>query len=351
MTKIASITVTSKRHKIIGEALDSVKDQVDAFIFVDLGIGPKTEQAILEHTSTKPCHHIECPKGLTTADWRNLGLSFAQELGFDWAIQLDTDERMIFGDVDLRKELEEVNGVDTLAALHENGSYSKDRFFHLPTTHKFHGHVHEYWDGEKVGLLAGVLFDEIPKTEEQIDKNIPKQLRKLRGQMRRDKLNHRWPFYLAVFHRALGNHRVAIGYLTKCLKLKATPEAKAWDCYIASRCAQEVGDSASIMEWVLKGLQHHPGFAELSFMGGVSCLNQARPQEALCWANMAIANGLVAGSSFAGSRLGFREPYMLAEGPFQMQADCMKAMGYPEDKIQESLSVVEEIKARRKNEA
>ena len=29
MTKIASITITSKRHKIIGEALDSVKDQVD----------------------------------------------------------------------------------------------------------------------------------------------------------------------------------------------------------------------------------------------------------------------------------------------------------------------------------
>ena len=76
-----------------------------------------------------------------------------------------------------------------------------------------------------------------------------------------------------------------------------------------------------------------------------------RLQEALCWANIAISNGLFVGSSFAMSRAGLREPYSLWEGPFEMQRDILKAMHAPEETIQETISLYEEAKSRRLNYA
>jgi tetratricopeptide (TPR) repeat protein len=348
--RIASITITSDRHLIIREALESVCTQVDKFLFVDLGIDPLTMEEIkvacgvcgtdTAFTTGKPDEKIDA--------LRNRGLDLAAAQGFDWAIQLDTDERLSFPD-NFREILGNSPGVNTFSSIYATGTYSKERVFRLPVDGVFTGGIHEQWSGSCVALMKGLTFFELPKSEETLDTLTAAMVKGLEEQMKAHPESYRWPLQLALIYRAKEKPGLAIKLLFDALNLDANETTKAWMQYVVALCYMDINDPVTALSECLDGLSFHPGLAELSHLAGICCMKMGRPQEAMCWANMAISNGLFYGSSFAENRMGHREPYALWDGPFELQRDAMKAMGYPEEMVTEADDLMLQARKRRHN--
>jgi hypothetical protein len=341
---LASITVTSDRSLIIGPALESVSDQVDLMLFVDVGIDLATMKIIQEIAKGRERFIVHTPN-CSIGEMRNVGLDFAAACGADWAIQLDTDERMVLPP-DLKGILSEIHNVDVFSSLHVAGTYSKERLFRIPPRGHFAGRIHEEWRGCNSSLMQDVLFDELPKSGEVLDKVLISIKDGLEKQMGEDPDNYRWPFQLALCYRSRDEPLTAIAWLQTALCKNALNTTKAWICYCIALCHMDTNDIYGAINWCTTGLGYHPGLAELPHLAGVCCMKLGKPQEALCWANMAISNGLFVGSSFARNRMGHREPYALWEGPFEIQRDAQKAMGYPEELIKESEIMVQQAKKR-----
>lgn len=345
--RVAASIVTSDKSEIIGSALESIKGKVDGIVVVDLGTDEAT-RVLIEATCEDVCYLIDAQNlELTIGEMRNAGLTRASQNGYDAAIQLDTDERLSIN-VDFRKVMEEHPLVDVWNSLHVNGTYSRERIFRLPTKGKFVGQVHEEWRGGVTSLMPGFLFDELPKSEEKINHNLPIMIDGLAKQILQEPNNHRWYYQLALCYRAMNRPGKAIEVLEDALGYETIPEATAWDRYVKALCYMDMNMIERALTSCVDGLEYHPGLAELSHLAGVCCMKLGRPQEALCWANMAISNGLLFASSFAQGRLGPREPYALYEGPFELQRDAMKALGYPKDDMENAEQNVQHaIRIRR----
>ena len=129
--KIASVTLSSNRESIIGDALRSVSGWVDMACILDLGITDGT----LDVARGIMGDRIRVTKAsdiLTTGQLRNIGNDFAFECGADRAATLDTDERInIRKGFDIRGYLEGMTH-DCVVTQDAGRTYSKERFFRLP---------------------------------------------------------------------------------------------------------------------------------------------------------------------------------------------------------------------------
>ena len=245
--KIASITITSKRSKIIGDALQSVNKVVDAMVFVDLGMDNATRKEIEKAANKCTIHVVKGNVTKPTAHWRNLGLLEATKIGADYAIQLDTDERMVFPK-DFKEQLKNNPIIEVFNSLHVDGSYSKERVFKLPGIGEFRGHNHEEWTGSGSCLMHGLYFDELKKSIKLLDSNGRKMLHNLLRQKRLDPFSHRWHFQIGLCHRAKDNPQKAIEYFRRARDLKTTPEGRAMDCYYIALCHMDMEDTVSALQ-------------------------------------------------------------------------------------------------------
>ena len=135
---LASVTLTSNRESIVGDALRSVAGIIDLCLLIDLGITDGTVRVAREIVGDKVrvVPYVECDSS------RNCGLDKAAAMGADWGMTLDTDERMNFKGADIRGTLAEI-GSGIILVPHDSGTYSKERFFKLPLVDRFVGHCHE----------------------------------------------------------------------------------------------------------------------------------------------------------------------------------------------------------------
>jgi glycosyltransferase involved in cell wall biosynthesis len=338
---ISAVIVSSSKGSIIRDAVESVRSLVDNYVVVDLGITDDT----LDIVKSMEKDVVIVPDSMIrdVADWRNIGLRNAPD-GF--AFMLDTDERLLSSAVDIRAILEANPDIDVWSIDHISGTYSKEKFFRIPTKGYFQANTHEEWIGPISSKLDGVFFDELPKPPEYIKARLPIMLRDMQRQILQEPLKHRWHFYKALYLYEMNQPREAIMELRECLHLEESPMGHAFDCYLLAKYSFELHEYKDCLFYCLQGLKFHPGLAECSWMAGVCCLRQGQAQEALCWANMAIANGLAVGSSVARARLGRKEPYALWEGPFELQRDAMKVLGCPEEALEEIEKQIAQVLTR-----
>ena len=167
---IVSTTLTGNSHDIIGDALRSVVDWVDWLLVIDTGITDDT-LAIAREIAGNKLLVREFPWQDDFAAARNFALTAAAETGADWAVSLDSDERLDRGGVDVRSRLAAAEA-DVLHVAHANGTYAKERFFRLPVRGRYVGPTHEAFisDGGLAGTLEGIRFDELAKSEEVTDR-------------------------------------------------------------------------------------------------------------------------------------------------------------------------------------
>src|SRR5262249_31138857 len=111
---------------------------------------------------------------------RNFALDAAHELGAEWSVTLDTDERLDLAGEDLAGALADPS-LGCLLVFEEGARYAKERFFRLPARARFTGPTHEAFPSYEVGArtLERARFRELPKTKEQYQAKFARDARVL----------------------------------------------------------------------------------------------------------------------------------------------------------------------------
>ena len=236
---LISCTITSPtKEKIIGPALESVISWVDKVLVVHLDyVNPERPDRTLEiakvvagdKLNIVPLACREVPGNLmastSISDMRNFALREAYRLGGTWACQLDTDERIQGDTATIWQVLDSVHpDVDVIDIPKDDSSYSKHRFFRLPTRGKFWGQVHEDWRDKKPrkALLTSVTFSELPKTHHTTEQRKEYWATCLEGlweQHQMEPNEHRWIYYLGKTFQAMGLTDLANEWLGKAEKM------------------------------------------------------------------------------------------------------------------------------------
>ena len=327
---LCTITLTSNRESIIGDALRSVVNFADICLLVDLGINDNTVQVAREIVGDK----LRIVPFVQSDSPRNCGLDAAHALGADWACTLDTDERMHFDGVDIKAALEKI-GAGTVLVPHDSGSYSKERFFKLPALDRFTGSVHEcvYPVHTPQIFMKGICFSEIPKTQEQLQAKAAEIVDHLLEEVERNPSNPRWWYYLGDTWMILNRMDEALSAFQNCAKLRGWDEESAWACFRAATILAGQGKLFDAIETCAMGIARHPAMAELAWLAGEIALSSGFPDKAIYWGRIAVANGTNTGDKhLIRPRTNYKHVLGLTTGPYILMSKAYGALGMVKEK-------------------
>jgi tetratricopeptide (TPR) repeat protein len=326
---IVSTTLTGSNAGIIGDALASVVAHVDRCLVIDTGAQDDTLDVARRVAGDKLLVRT-FPWKNDFAAARNFALQAAAEAGGTWALTVDTDERVSFAaGFDLRAELART-ACTVLLVTDEDGFYAKERIVRLPSTVRWNGPTHEVLEGQRSGAsatLPGMRFTELPKDPKALERKFQRDVAVLKKHVKQHGREPRWFYYLGASHQDLGEYAAAIDAYRTCAELGGWPEQGAWACYRAAECCGKLGRWGEAIHFCAAGLAVRPATAELAWLAGYSSYKAGKHEDALAWANMAIANGLFEGRGAKFARIGFRYPVALYEGPYDVQRWACKALG------------------------
>lgn len=332
--RICSVTLAGPGTEgIIGEALRSVVDVVDMCLIIDTS-------------------HIEKPyplwdevRDITDGKWgiyslpwrddfawmRNSALDLAARGTYDWALMLDTDERMLCPDPQLlRDELAaQPHTVGTLLAWHIDGSYGKQRLFRLPRRGHYEGPTHEFWvndPGYRPSWLGSLKFDEAAKPDDALRHKLERDVRIL-SEYVNEHDEARWWFYLGQSEEGLG-----IDPLARYERAVTTPghsEIRGWAAFRAANTLIARGDAKRAKQIAMTGLMVYPHGPELFYIIAKACAELEQWHDAVAWAMHAGAAGQK-GWGREVNRTGFIWPPAAWEAPFDLLARCYAKLGNKE---------------------
>ena len=318
--KIASITLSSNRAHIIGDALKSVVSWVDACIIIDLGITDETLDTAKAICGEKLIVS-KFTANATTGDMRNFGLDEATRLGFDYAMTLDTDERILLNGEKLEDILHP--SIDVIQFRSHDGTYPKPRIFTLPTKLRFVGDVHEGLSGNmRVYEAKNARFYELPKTPEQNDFKGRLMEKIVLEEIDANPTDGRKWYNLGDARLLYGNKTGAKEAFLESIKYFKNP----WTCAILSAIYQEEEDYDGAINILLAGLSWDAAWSELAWMISAIKFNIGDYGQAICWSRMALGTGEIEGCNIL-RPLGFRHPKGRTYGPYEVLALSYEATG------------------------
>ncbi len=325
--KLIATTLARDNALLIGDALASAVDWVDACLVVDTGSADSTPEVAGAVAGPKL---IECsfPWVEDFAAARNFALDAACAQGADWAMTLDTDERVDLRGLEIRRALEDASA-DVLMVMHESGTYAKERFFRLPAQGRFIGPTHEYYSlgGGSRHVLPTVRFTEVPKTREEYCRKFERDVVILTDYAERHAQEPRWFYYLGDALQNLGRYSEALTAYATCAALNGWDEEAAWACYRAAECWIALGDFNEAVARCAAGLAKHAGFPELSWLAAYASWQAQRVTQAVAWAHLSISVGRFRGTGWGIQRSGFRQPFAHYEGPYDVLRFALRAAG------------------------
>ena len=329
---IVSTTLTGSNADVIGDALASVVAQVDRCIVIDTGAKDDTLEVARRAAGDKLLLR-DFPWKNDFAAARNFALDAAGAAGAQWAVTVDTDERLVFdAGFDLHQALEATQA-KVLLVGDSYGSYAKERIIRLPTAVRWAGPTHEALTGQRPGeseIIAGVHFRELPKDEATLRRKFERDVAILRRHVKQHPKDPRWHYYLGASHHDLGQYAAAIDAYKACAALGGWAEEGAWACYRAADCCCALQRWSEAIDFCARGLAIRPATAELAWLAGHAAYKAKRYEDAIAWSNMALVNGLYDGAGAAFPRVGFRNNSALYEGPYDVLRSTFKALGNTE---------------------
>jgi tetratricopeptide (TPR) repeat protein len=309
---------------VVGEAVKSVIDFVDILLVVDTGCTDGSIDLVAQIAGDKLQY-----RSFTWQDdfseARNFALREARQLHAQWALTIDSDERLEFAAIgtieELRRRLRSNPEAQGWMVESRSGGYQKERFIQPTANLQWRGRTHEALVGFAINArpkLTGVRFSELPKSHHAFHQKLERDLKILRQELNVDPGNGRAWFYLGQTLSGLNQPEGAIAAFDRCAAHSDWPEMVAWACY---RAAKELVDSQRFEEAIERcglGLSAEPRFPELGWMSAYCCLKLQRYPHAVAWAEMAAAIGAMAFPEGLDSRIGFRDLIGWYEGPFEV---------------------------------
>lgn len=324
---LVSTTITGNSAEAIGDALLSVVDWVDQCLLIDTGITDDTLRIAREIAGEKFVVR-DFPWCDDFSAARNFALAAAAELGANWAVSLDADERVRLDRGDLRQALARTEA-DSLCIAHKDGTYGKERFFRLPARGRYVGPTHEAFvrDGGTTETWDGAFFDELGKTRAQYRRKAERDIAILTRHVEMHSNDPRWFYYLGDSLAGLERHDEAIAAFRVCASLGGWDEEAAWAMYRAAESLLTLGRPSDAIEACAVGMARHAGLAELPWLAGFAAWQAGRPAQAAHWARVSIALGCYQGTGAVLARLGFRHPPGLWEAPFDVLRFALRSLG------------------------
>src|SRR4051812_43392856 len=218
--KIASTTLTGNNASVIADALRSVVDWVDYCLVIDTGVTDGTLDIAKSVAGDKyVSRSFAWIQDFAAA--RNFALDAAAELGADWAITVDTDERIDRRGVDLRAALANTTA-GVMLMTSSDGSYAKERCFRLPVRERFSGPTHESFPAYAVGSITveRACFHELGKSPEALRRKFERDLEILKRHVRAHPRDARWHFYLGETLKNLDRPAEAVAAYDACAALR-----------------------------------------------------------------------------------------------------------------------------------
>jgi hypothetical protein len=342
--KLISVTMTgSGRAAVIGNAIRSVVDRVDAVHVMDTGADLETIEAAREAAGGKlVLHHWTWQRDFGAA--RNAALDVANQAHArgeaDWCLIVDTDETINFPEgFDLRRCMEglEAESLVRVALIeHDSRSFRQYRLFKLPAKLAWRGRVHEAYNVERadVGQLRGVCFRSQDRPDEDLTLKFTVYRELLDLEIRDNPRDQRWHYYMGDTCAVLGDHDAALRAWSTGADLSGTPQSLpdqgAWCCYRAGHLLRDINRPADSMRAVLRGVRIQPAMAELHWLGSVVALESGDAETAVAMALEAERHGSYKAAlegNVVPRRIGFSFPPAQWELPFQVLFAAYKELG------------------------
>jgi hypothetical protein len=325
--KLVSTTLTGNSATLIAGALESVVAWVDVCLVIDTGVTDDSLAIARRIAGDKYAERrFAWSRDFSAA--RNFALDAAHELGGDWALTLDTDERIDTNGVDLRAAVGAAK--EGVLMLFDAGrTYAKERFFRLPMPVRYTGPTHESFAAYEVGVrtLERAVFRELPKSPEELVRKFERDVSILEPYVREHPKDPRWHYYLGESLKNLGRRAEALAAYDACAALRGWNEESAWACYRAAECLCELDRFRDAVDRCAAGLARHAGVAELAWLAAFAAYRSGDPAQASYWARLSITHGLFRGDGAGVPRIGFRNPAALYEGPYDVLRFALRALG------------------------
>jgi len=328
--KVISVTLSGNNQSIISDALKSVYDIVDKFLVVDTGITDQTLEVAKDVCGERLI--IESFPWINDfAAARNFTLLSAHNHGGDWAIILDTDERIHQNNDDLRK-LMSLTKENCISIMDVGKTYYKARCFRLPISSAFYGPTHEVYPAHSVGChnAPNANFSELRKTAEQMQHKLKRDAEILEKHTKENAKDPRWFYYLGDTYNNLNKLDDAILAYESCHNLNGWDEESAWSMFKMAGCFIKKNEYQKALESCARGIGRHPGIAELYWLAGFCSYHLNMFDKAIIWSRQAINMGLDSGLGTSVYRIGFRHPAALHEGPYDIIRWSAKRLGKSE---------------------
>lgn len=262
---------------------------------------------------------------------RNEALEFAVAKGFDYALMLDCDERIqCVNPKRLRTVLASNVSADVYIAMDLDRFYAKDRIFRLPPRGQYVGPTHEmfvYDDVTRREMLSGLTFHELPRTPEQTERKLARDLQILECYTAEHPHDARFWYYLGDTYEQSNYRDLAIVAFERSHDLNSTGEESPWSAYrIATFLAGEAKHAEAIV-WCLKGMAQHAAMAELHWLAGWCCYQMGRDHQAVYWSVLSSTFGEFSNRRYPVQRIGFRTPQALWEWPYETLRNALHRLG------------------------
>ncbi len=330
MTRLVSWTLAGPgTAPVIGDALRSVAPLISRAEIV--WTGPESER-IAFCEAVAPWAYC-----VTTWPWRddfaaarNEGLGVAAgagaEIGAEWGIMLDTDERVICPDpAAVRAYLAALPPeVCVVSAYASDLATVRERLFRLPARHRWTGRTHEAYpcDPGEQALVppALIVWDFLPKTAEQLRAKNERDVRLLEAEVEDHPDEARWRFYLGAALVGLDRVDDAIESYRAAAE-RDHAEIGALSCVRAAELLISQGKHVEAVAACARGMTMRADLAELSWLAAGASWNAGQPAQAEAWAHIAKVHGERGASPPSAARwAGFRIPRALREGPDEILA-------------------------------
>lgn len=334
---------------IIGDALRSVAPLVEGYLVIDTANPPwapppasPNEEPPLYDAVSEACDVIAyggAPISLLWKAWpwqndfaaaRNISLlwSFA-----DWAVMVDTDERILCPDPTAVRDFLEAlpPAVEVVVVQAADGSHGRERFFRLPAHHRWIGRTHEAFPvdhGQQATIPPPLIsWTELPKTAEQIRAKAERDAGLLALEVREHPEDPRWRLYLGIALQTLGRSDEAIAQYIAA-SMRGYGEDSVFACFAAADLLVGLRRFDEALVAAARGMALDATFGELPWIAGVAAMELGRPDQALAWARLAEVHGATGeGRKALERRVGHRSAAGLTTGPPRLLRAALGALG------------------------
>jgi tetratricopeptide (TPR) repeat protein len=352
--KIVSTTLLGPgSEEKVGPAIASVAHYVDEIIIVDTTNGVETTKCreLIVNASrlsrNPPCIYFVNTPWKDFSICRNRALQIAADRGADYAITLDTDERLHF-EVEpnqfKRNEvrtacLQELDVICSPAVL-AGVDYFKERIIKTTREIRWSGPTHEALLGWHSRTMCNWLkFSELAKSAESLKEKFERDYALLEKYAPEHPEDGRWWYYLGYSAHQIGRHREEDFAYRQCIRVSTWDEEAGWAAFELAKCTGllELSRHSSLplsrtiretIEICALGMTRHAAMPELPWYAAWTAYQAKDFEQAIRWADIAISLGKdVRRGSCRTQRIGFQYAPAHWEAPYQIKFHAYREMG------------------------